>query len=208
MIIEIKSLVFVIFMLSLIILLIPGNLLAYRYQNSELGSDFVLVGVGVWRQNLSSVEGDEISFSDSDGGLPSDYSNRSYLSLYGEGFLNKDWEFSLNAQYDEEDPDQEFQFLLELKNNENYVIIGDHEDGTFLDTMFTASDDKVRGVTLHGEKAAVGATVMAGAVRGESITDEIRGDGTSGRYRLTEAPIIRGSEKIRIEVRDRTSPQG
>jgi len=33
--------------------------------------------------------------------------------------------------------------------------------------------------------------------------DEIRGDGTSGLYRLSRAPIVQNSETIRIEVRDR-----
>ncbi len=187
-------------------LLLPGPSEAYQYQNSETGADFVLVGVGVFRQNLTSVNGDEVVFEDSDDGFPTDYSNRSYLSLYGEGFLNKDWQFSLTSQYDEEDPDQAFTFLLELEKDKNYVIVGDHKEGSFLNTVFTASDDTMRGLTLHGETEDFGATIIAGAVRGEATTDEIRGDGTSGRYRLSEAPVIRGNETVRIEVRDRNNP--
>ena len=33
--------------------------------------------------------------------------------------------------------------------------------------------------------------------------DEIRGDGTSGLYRLSRAPLIANSETVRLEVRDR-----
>lgn len=179
--------------------------LAFRYQNAETGADFVLVGVGVLRQNLTSVDGDEVSFVNTDYGLPRDYSNKSYLSLYGEGALNSDWDFHLKSRYDQEDPDQEFTFLVTLMNDNNFMIFGDHEEGTFLDTLFTASDDELRGATLHGQKGKVGGTLLTGAVRGESVTDEIRGDGSSGRYRLSEAPVIRGSEQVRIEVRDRAS---
>ncbi|PIE72838.1 MAG: hypothetical protein CSA20_05925 [Deltaproteobacteria bacterium] len=185
---------------------------AYSYKNAESGADYVLVGTGVLRLNLTSVDGDEDLFRDGDEGLPPDFSNRSYLSLYGEGFLNKDLEFTLDAQYDQEDPDQEFTFLMELKKDRNYMILGDHKEDSFADTVFTLSDDKMRGLTLHGEKnigdekGFVGATGIAGAVRGASVTAEIRGDGTSGRYRLDEAPVIRGSERIRIEVRDRNNP--
>ena len=35
------------------------------------------------------------------------------------------------------------------------------------------------------------------------VRDEIRGDGTSGLYRLSRAPIIANSDQVRIEVRDR-----
>ncbi len=197
------------FVLSLLTssgLLFPRHSEAYQYKNNETGADFVLVGVGVFRQNLTSVDGDEIIFEDGDDGFPTDYSNQSYLSLYGEGYLNKDWQFSLTSQYDEEDPDQAFTFLLELKKDKHYAIIGDHKEGSFLNTFFTVSNDTMRGLTLHGETEAVRATVMAGAVRGESTTDEIRGDGTSGRYQLSEAPVIRGNETIRIEIRDRNNP--
>lgn len=184
----------------------PFSAYGYHYENSESGADYILVGVGVFRQNITNVDGDEVSFDDSDEGLPSDYSNRSYLSLFGEGNLDHDWTFDLKSRYDQEDPDQEFQFLLNLYKDDNYITIGDHEQGSFLETTFTASDDEIRGITLHGETERFTGTVVAGAVRGESTTDEIRGDGTSGRYSLAEAPVIRASEDVRIEVRDRSNP--
>jgi len=192
--------------LLLVLVVFAGTASAFRYQNEETGADYTLVGVGVLRMNLTDVDGDEVSFENTDYGLPLDYSNRSYLSLYGEGMLNEDWEFYLNTRYDQEDPDQEFRFLMTLKKDDEFIILGDHEEGTFLDTVFTLSDDELRGVTLHGRKNQVGGTLLGGAVRGESVSDEIRGDGTSGWYRLSEAPVIRGTERVSIEVRDRASP--
>ena len=35
------------------------------------------------------------------------------------------------------------------------------------------------------------------------VQDELRGDGTAGLYHLSRAPIVIGSDKLRIEVRDR-----
>ncbi len=86
------------------------------------------------------------------------------------------------------------------------MILGDHEYGTFQDTIFTAQDERLRGLTLHGQSGMVGGTAVSGVLRGETTTDEIRGDGTSGPYRLEEAPVIEGSEQVRIEIRDRSNP--
>ncbi len=35
------------------------------------------------------------------------------------------------------------------------------------------------------------------------MQDELQGDGTSGLYRLSRSPIVIGSDKLRIEMRDR-----
>jgi hypothetical protein len=49
----------------------------------------------------------------------------------------------------------------------------------------------------------VGYNVFAAETNQAFVRDEIRGNGTSGLYRLSSAPIIINSEQIRIEVRDR-----
>ncbi len=182
-----------------------SDVYGYHYTDSETGADYVLTGVGIFRQNITDEDGNELSFSESEDGWPSGYSNRTYLSLHGEGMLNSDWEFELDARYDEEEDDEPLNVYLKLINGDNYIIAGDHKEGSFLDTTFTASDDKIRGITLHGEAGVATGTVIAGVVRGESALDLIRGDGTSGRYRLSEAPVIRGSETVKIEIRDKNN---
>ncbi len=181
---------------------------AFRYVNDDQGHDFILIGIGVFRQNLTSAEGDADVFEDSDDGLPEDYSNRSRLSFYGEGEIYSNYTFKLKANYDQEEIDdgEDFTALLELNRGESFMILGDHEDGAFQDTTFTAMDEQVRGLTLHGQAGVVGATVMAGALQGETTTETIRGDGTSGPYRLEEAPVIDGSEQVTLEIRDRADP--
>jgi hypothetical protein len=184
----------------------PGTGHAVRYQDASKGHDFVMVGVGALRVNLTDVEGDEISFEDSDEGLPRGYSNRSYLYLNGEGVLYHDIDFRLKTYYDEENPRENFKFLLNAKRQNDYLVLGDHEYGVFQDTVFTAMDNYVRGLTLHGQRAKAGATLMGGVLRGETRVDDLRGDGTSGPYRLEEAPVLEGTEGVKIETRDRTNP--
>lgn len=196
--------VFILFMLfSMISTCFPRQSFAYRYQDPLAQHDFILVGVGVLRQNLSNIDGDEISFNESEEGLPSGYSNRSYLFLNGEGVLFNDINFKLKASYDEEDPTETSKFLLHANRKKDYLVLGDHEHGTFQDTIFTSMDNYVRGLTLHGENDRLAATVMAGALRGEFQVDELRGNGTSGPYRLEEPPVLNGTETVKIETRDR-----
>lgn len=179
---------------------------AFRYLDEKSGHDFVLVGLGVFRQNLSSVDGEALFFEDSDDGFPTGYSNRSFLDLYGEGTVYSNYHFTLKAHYDEQDPDEDFTFLLKVDRDRHFVMLGDHEQGTFEDTVFTALDQRIRGVTAHAEPWRGGATIMSGLLRGESATEELRGEGITGPYRLSDGPVVDGSESIRIETRDRNDP--
>ncbi len=188
-----------------VLCVLQTDVYALRYKDDDSGHDFILVGIGVFRQNLTSVEGDEIIFDRSDQGLPGEYSNRSRFSLYGDGVIFHDYNFRLTANYDEEYPDEDFTFLLQINRDKHFLTIGDHETGIFKDTVFTAMDKRIRGVTLHGEIDKGTATLMAGAIRGESATDVIPADGTSGPYRLEEIPVVTGSERVRIEIRDRSN---
>lgn len=183
------------------------NASAYRYLDREAGHDFILVGVGVFRQNFTTVDGDEMGFEESDDGLPSDYSNRSRVSLYGEGNVYNDYTFELDCQYNEEyDASEDLTFYLKAERDDDYLILGDHRDGAFEETVFTALDRKIRGVTLHGQKDEASATFMGGALKGENAVDVIDADGTSGPYRLEDAPIVQASERVNIQTRDRNSP--
>jgi len=192
-------------LLLFVFLMFPADTCAFSYKDDDSGHDFILVGIGIYRQNLSSVEGDEIIFDRSDQGLPGEYSNRSRFSLYGDGVIFHDYTFRLTANYDEEYPDEDFTFLLQINRDRHFLMIGDQENGIFKDTVFTAMDKRLRGVTLHGEIDRGSATLMAGAIRGESATDAIPADGTSGPYRLEEIPVVTGSERVSIEIRDRSN---
>jgi len=185
----------------------PDPVFAIRFHDPAKGHDFILIGIGQIRQNFSDVQGDEIRYEESEEGLPPEYSNRSRISLFGEGIIFGDYDFELMVDYDEEEPvEDELTYFLQVNRDRNYLILGDHREGTFENTTFTALDQYVRGLTLHGEKEKVGLSLMGGLIRGESAVDEISADGTSGPYRLENAPIVEGSEAVRLETRDRADP--
>ena len=52
-------------------------------------------------------------------------------------------------------------------------------------------------------RASASVTALRGRPSTGYVQDELQGDGTSGLYHLSRAPIVIGSDKIRIEVRDR-----
>lgn len=198
-------------------LFFPSPADALRYQDVQNGHDFTIVGLGVFRQNLSSTKGHDDNlfedpddlFRDSYDGLTEGYSNQTRVAAYGEGKIFHDYDFLLEAHYDQEGYNYGYDdpfFMLELQRDRHMLVLGDHRYGTFQDTFFTALDEKLRGVSLYTGVSRVGASVVGGALRGETTTDAIRGNGTSGPYRLEEAPVIEGSETVTIEIRDRANP--
>ncbi len=195
-------------MVMLILLLFSQDCFAFRHLDEEKGHDFILVGLGVFRQNFTDLDGAEINFEDSDDGYPDEYSNRSRLSLYGEGKVYEKYTFELEADYDESDDSgaQDFTAYLKVNRDDEFLILGDHKEGNFLETVFTAMDHQMRGATLHGEIAETSGTMMTGVLRGDSNTENIPADGTSGPYRLENAPVVEGSESIELQVRDRNNP--
>ncbi len=91
---------------------------------------------------------------------------------------------------------------VKLERNQFYALFGDFDTGMSVAELaryqrqFNGLKSEYRGENL-------GYTAFAAETDQAFNRDEIRGDGTSGLYQLSNAPIIANSEKIRIEVRDR-----
>ena len=91
---------------------------------------------------------------------------------------------------------------VKLERRQFYALFGDYETG------LTVTDLARYQRTFNGLKSEyrgrnVGYTVFAAESDQALRRDEMRGDGTSGLYRLSSAPVIANSDKVRIEVRDR-----
>ena len=82
------------------------------------------------------------------------------------------------------------------------ALFGDFDTG-FTVTELTRYNRSLSG--LRSDYAGERVSVSAFAARTDSglVQDELRGDGTAGLYHLSRAPIVIGSDKLRIEVRDR-----
>ena len=95
---------------------------------------------------------------------------------------------------------------IKLERRQFVALFGDY------DTGFTVTEFARYSRSLTGLKADFGGervSVSAFAARTDlgTVRDQIPGDGTSGLYRLSRRPIVIGSDKLRIEVRERFSPE-
>ena len=91
---------------------------------------------------------------------------------------------------------------LKLERRQFYALFGDYDTGLNV-TELARYERRFNGLKSGYRGKNAGYQVFATETNQAFIRDELRGDGTSGLYRLSSAPLIANSEIIRIEVRDR-----
>jgi uncharacterized repeat protein (TIGR01451 family) len=91
---------------------------------------------------------------------------------------------------------------VKLERRQFVALFGDFDTGLTV-TELTRYNRSLTGFKADFAGERVGATGFAARTDLGAGRDELRGDGTSGLYRLTRTPIVIGSDKLRIEVRDR-----
>jgi len=91
---------------------------------------------------------------------------------------------------------------VKLERNQFYALFGDFDTGLSV-TELARYQRRFNGLKSEYRGRNVGYTAFAAETDQSFNRDEIRGDGTSGLYRLSNAPIIANSDLVRIEVRDR-----
>lgn len=91
---------------------------------------------------------------------------------------------------------------LKLEKRQFYALFGDFDTGMSV-TELARYERRFNGLKAGFQGENVGYTAFATETNQSFVRDELRGDGTSGLYRLSRAPIIANSEQVRIEVRDR-----
>jgi hypothetical protein len=92
--------------------------------------------------------------------------------------------------------------FVKLERRQFYALFGDFDTGLSV-TDLTRYQRRFNGVKSEYRGENVGYTVFAAETDQSFNRDEMRGDGTSGLYRLSRTPIIANSDLVRIEVRDR-----
>ena len=92
--------------------------------------------------------------------------------------------------------------FLKLERRQFVALFGDFDTG-FTVTELARYSRSLTGLKTDyaGERTSL--TTFAARTDLGFVRDQLRGDGTSGLYRLTRRPLVIGSDKIRIEVRDR-----
>jgi opacity protein-like surface antigen len=91
---------------------------------------------------------------------------------------------------------------VKLERSQFYALFGDYETGMSI-TDLARYQRRFNGLKSEYRGESLGYTVFAAETDQSFNRDEIRGDGTSGLYQLSAAPIIANSDSIRIETRDR-----
>ncbi|XOV82293.1 MAG: hypothetical protein ACFHXK_15695 [bacterium] len=154
------------------------------------------------------------------------------LAFYGKGMVRGDW--LLTVAYD---TDKKFERELrkQIDPNQFYTLYGDGTEQLFdaqsqrklylklerarfaalfgdFDTNFERSelaryDRRLNGVNLGFFGDHIEAQVFASETDQALVRDELRGDGTSGVYRLSNQRLVLNSESVRIVTRDRFSTQ-
>jgi uncharacterized repeat protein (TIGR01451 family) len=96
---------------------------------------------------------------------------------------------------------------VRVDQNKSYVLYGDYTTSG-LNTARSLGDynRSFTGLKLHRETDRFSANLFASRDSQRQIVDEIRGNGTSGRYLLRAGDIREQSEKVEIIVRDRNQP--
>ena len=91
---------------------------------------------------------------------------------------------------------------VKLERNQFFALFGDFDSALSV-TELARYERRFNGLKSEFRGDNVGFSVFATDTNQSFMRDELRGDGTSGLYRLSSAPIIANSEQVRIEVRDR-----
>ncbi|MDH4125153.1 MAG: OmpA family protein [Gammaproteobacteria bacterium] len=91
---------------------------------------------------------------------------------------------------------------VKLERSQFYALFGDYDTGLSV-TDLARYERRFNGFKSEYRGDNIGYTAFAAESNQGFHRDEIRGDGTSGLYRLSVAPIIANSDKVRLEVRDR-----
>lgn len=91
---------------------------------------------------------------------------------------------------------------VKLERRQVAALFGDFDTGYTVNEL-TRYSRTLNGARVEGAFGAVRASAFAARTAQDSGRDFVPGDGTSGPYRLAARGILVGSERVRIETRDR-----
>ena len=94
---------------------------------------------------------------------------------------------------------------LKIESGKFYALFGDYDTGLTV-TRLSRYSRSMNGFKADYNGERLRYRVFASDTSQAFVKDEIRGDGTSGLYRLSRKNIVLNSDKVSIEVRDRFSP--
>lgn len=189
--------------------------------------DWIVVGV-------AEIEGMATELEDAQGRRIDELSSDGRVAFFAKGVIKGDWLLTLAVDtakrrggqdrevFDEIDPnayytlygdrtwqynnaESQYPVYVKLEKNTFQAVFGDYETG-FTETELGRYTRRLSGLKADYESEDTSFTAFASETNQSFIKDEIAADGTSGPFRLSVAPLVRSSEIIKIETRDRLRP--
>jgi hypothetical protein len=190
--------------------------------------DWILVGFAEGTAGYNTIHNNQVSASDA--GIDEHGYTDGRVKFFAKGAIKGEW--LLTMAYDSDKPDLDGDSLqqvinpdtyyplygdetlqgyeaasardiyVKLERDQFYALFGDMQTG-MTQTVLSQYSRSMNGFKseLQGERFAY--TVFAADTRQAFVKDELRGDGTSGRYSLSQKDLVINSEEVVIETRDR-----
>lgn len=191
--------------------------------------DWILVGFAEGTAAYNTLS-DNVTAA-TDAGLEDEYVDEGRVAFFAKGQIKGEYLMTLAYDSDRErsetrdafqtvvDPNQYYplyadtaeqrfeapsqrKLYVKLERNQFFALFGDFDTGLSI-TDLARYQRRFNGLQSEYRGDNLGFTAFAAESNQSFNRDELRGDGTSGLYRLSNAPIIANSDEIRIEVRDR-----
>jgi uncharacterized repeat protein (TIGR01451 family) len=191
--------------------------------------DWILVGLAEGTAAYNTVRGNMETFSASGG--EDHFTEDSRIAFYAKGRIKGEWLLTLaydSARRQGRNPQGLFQTIdpnkyyllygdgteqqsdaasakslyVKLERGQFYALFGDYATGLTV-TELSRYDRTLTGFKSEMKGGWYEYSIFAADTDQAFIKDELRGDGTSGLFHLSQQNILIGSERVTIEVRDR-----
>jgi uncharacterized repeat protein (TIGR01451 family) len=191
--------------------------------------DWIIVGLAEGTAGYNTVSGHMENLNDSD--ISDDYHQDGRVAFFAKGKVKGEWLLTLsydserkqtgtgNGLFQEVDPDSYYtlygdgseqkynaasarKLYLKIERGQFYALFGDFTTDLTV-TELSRYNRSLNGLKTEMKTKNYGFNFFASDTGQTFMKDEIRGDGTSGLYRLSRKPIVLNSEKIEIQIRNR-----
>jgi len=192
--------------------------------------DWILVGLAEGTAGYNTASGHMENLRAS--GEKEEFYDKERLAFYAKGTIKGEWLLTMaydsakkstgvsgNALFQNIDPNAFYtlygdatvqgyeaasqkKLFLKVERDQFYAMYGDFDTGLSV-TELSRYGRRLNGVKAEFRSKHYELTGFGSETGQSFVKDEIRGDGTSGLYRLSKKGIVINSEKITIETRDR-----
>ena len=191
--------------------------------------DWILVGLAEGTVGYNTVKGNMESFGAGSG--EENFTDDGRVAFYAKGRIKGEWLLTIaydSARHQGRDPQSLYQTIdpnkyyllygdgtgqrydaasskslyIKIERGQFYALFGDYTTGMTVTELsrysrtFTGFKSEMKGERFEYN-------VFAAETNQAFVKDELRGDGTSGLYRLSRKNIVLNSERVTIEARDR-----